>query len=71
MLRYVVPLWARVRMLTSDWSIREEGGGEQRAAEEGEIQVMYMNVGGSGDATHEFLERCARGSVLISFVGEC
>ena len=32
---------------------------------------MYMNVGGSVDATHQFLERCARDSVAISFVGEC
>ena len=71
MLRWVVPLWVRAKILMSESSIGNEDGGEPRAAEEREIQVMYMNVGGSGDATHEFLERCARGSVLISFVGEC
>ena len=57
MLRRVVPLWVRVEMLTSEWSIGDEVGGVPRAAEEGEILVMYMNVGGSVDATHEFLER--------------
>ena len=58
-------------MLTSEWSVGDGDGEEPRAAEEGEILVMYMNVGGSVDATHEFLERCARNSVAISFVGEC
>ena len=71
MLRRVVPLWIRVKMLTSECSIDEGGGGELRAVEEGEIQVMYINVGGSIVAMHEFLERCARDSVAISFVGEC
>ena len=32
---------------------------------------MYMNVGRGVDATHEYLERCARGGVAIAFVGEC
>ena len=38
---------------------------------DGGIRVMYMNVGRSTDATHEFLERCARGGVAVAFVGEC
>ena len=42
-------------MLTSEWSVGDGDGEEPRAAEEGEILVMYMNVGGSVDATHEFL----------------
>ena len=32
---------------------------------------MYMNVGRGVHATHEFLERCARGNVVVAFVGEC
>ena len=60
-----------VKMLTSEWSIGYGGEGEPRAAEEGEIQIMYMNFGRSVDATHEFLKRCARDNVAISFVREC
>ena len=32
---------------------------------------MYMNVGRSTDATHEFLERCVSGNFAVAFVGEC
>ena len=63
--------WVRIKMLTLELSISDGGGGELRAVEEGEIQGMYMNVGGSVDAMHEFLEHCARENVVISFVGEC
>ena len=34
------------------------------------IAVMYMNMGRSADATHEFLEGCARCDVAVPFVGE-
>lgn len=61
----------RVKMLTWGWNIGDKGGGELRAAEDGEINIMYMNVGGSVDATHEFLEHCARGGVAVSSVYEC
>ena len=44
MLWEVVPLWVRVKMLTSEWSIGDGGGGEPRAVEAVEIQVMYMNM---------------------------
>ena len=49
-------------------------GGVCLAAEEAglrEVQVAYMNVGQSCDATHEFLEWCAQGGVRVAFVGEC
>ena len=36
-----------------------------------EVEVAYMNVGRSCDATHEFLEKCARKGVGVAFVGEC
>ena len=32
---------------------------------------MNMNMGRSADATHEFLEGCARGDIVVLFVGEC
>ena len=35
------------------------------------VRLGYQNVGGGTDATHEYLERCARGDVVIAFVGEC
>ena len=38
---------------------------------EGEVRVAFMNVGRSCDATHEFLETCARKSVGVAFVSEC
>ena len=68
--RWVVPLWVRVKMLSSEWDVgSSEGvlGGE----EIGGVRIMYMNVGRGVHATHEFLERCARGNVVIAFVGEC
>ena len=36
-----------------------------------EVRVAYMNVGRGCDATHEFLESCARRGVGVVFVGEC
>ena len=33
--------------------------------------MAYMNVGRGHIATHDFLERCARDSVGVVFVGEC
>ena len=30
-----------------------------------------MNVGGGTVATYEFLTRCARGEVVVAFVGKC
>ena len=58
-------------MWTSDWENDSgEDGLEGGESEEG-IRVIYMNVGRSTDATHEFLEGCARGDVAVAFVGEC
>lgn len=51
----VVPLWVCVNMLSSEWSEEIEGDEMAREVEDGEVRVVYMNVGGSGDATHEFL----------------
>ena len=50
-----------------------EGGGDLPEGLDGvrEVEVAYINVGRSCDATHEFLERCARGGVGVAFVGEC
>ena len=58
-------------MWTSDWendSVEDEveGGEPDRG-----IRVMYMNVGRSTDATHEFLERYVRCGIAVAFVGEC
>ena len=36
-----------------------------------EVEVAYMNVGRGCDATHEFLERCARSGVGVAFVDKC
>ena len=38
---------------------------------DGVVRVVYMNVGRSTHATHEFLEGCVRGRVGVAFVGEC
>ena len=35
------------------------------------IKFGYQNVEGGTDATHEYLERCARSGVVLAFVGEC
>ena len=57
------------------WTLDRENDSGEDGVEEGEldgrISVMYMNVGRGTDATHEFLERCARGDVAVAFVGEC
>ena len=50
----------------SQWDVLGEGGDG-----DGVVGVMYMNVGKGVNATHEYLERCARGGVGIAFVGEC
>ena len=42
-------------------------GGES----DGGIRVIYMNVGSSVDATHEFLEGCTRSDLEVAFIGEC
>ena len=50
----------------------EEGGGlPEVLAGVREVEVVYMNVGRSCDATHEFLERCARKGMGVAFVEEC
>ena len=36
-----------------------------------EVRMAYMNIGRGCDATHEFLESCARGGVRVAFIGEC
>lgn len=59
-----------VNMLSSEWSKGIEGDGEAREAEDREVTVVYMNVEGSVDATHEFLVRGVRESVAVAFVGE-
>ena len=50
----------------------EKGGGlSEGLGGVREVKVAYMNVGRSCDATHEFLEGCARRGVGVAFVGEC
>ena len=49
----------------------DEGGSAEALIGVGEVEVAYMNVGRSCNATHEFLERCARGGVGVAFIGEC
>ena len=34
------------------------------------IRIEYMNVGGSGDRCHEFLEKCRRDGIGVVFAGE-
>ena len=58
-------------MWTSDWENDSGGDGVEGGELGGRIRVMYMNVGRGMDATHEFLERYARGEVAMAFVGEC
>ena len=55
-------------MWTSDWENDSGEDGVEAGELDGRIKVMYMNVGRSTDATHEFLERCARGDVVVAFV---
>ena len=45
--------------------------GDLEGAGEGGVRVMYMNVGRGVEATHEYLERCVHGGVVVAFVGEC
>ena len=58
-------------MWTSDWEYDGGEDGVEGGEPDGGIRVMYMNVGRSTDATYEFLESCARGSIAVAFVGEC
>ena len=58
-------------MWTSDWENDSGEDGVEEGGLDGRVRVMYMNMGRSTDATHEFLERCARGDVAVAFVGEC
>ena len=69
--RSVVPLRVRVKMLSSEWDVGDSEWGDLEEVEDGGVRVMYMNVGRGVVATHEYLERCARGDVAIAFVGEC
>ena len=57
-------------MWTSDWENDSGEDGVEGGKLDGGIRVMYMNVGRSTDATHEYLERCARGDVAVAFVGK-
>lgn len=45
----------RVNMLSSEWREGIEGDGQAWEAEHGEVRVLDMHVGGSVDASHEFL----------------
>ena len=58
-------------MWTSDWENDSGLDGVEGGELEEEIIVMYMNVGWSKDATHQCLEGCARGDVVMAFVGKC
>ena len=58
-------------MLSSEWDVGDSEWGDLEGVEDGGVRVMYMNVGRGVNATHEYLERCARGGVAIAFVGEC
>ena len=58
-------------MWTSDWDNNSREDRVEGEEHDREIRVMYMNVGRSADATHEFLERCVRGGIALAFVGEC
>ena len=66
-----MPLWVRAEMLSSDWDAVDSEWGSLEGLEGGGVRVMYMNVGRGVEATHEYLERCARGDVAVAFVGEC
>ena len=69
--RSVMPLRVRVKMLSSEWDVGDSEWGDLGEAGDEGVRVMYMNVGRGVEATHEYLERCARGDVAIAFVGEC
>ena len=61
----------RVKKLSSEWDVGDSEWGDLGGEGDGGVRVMYMNVGRGVHATHEYLERCARGDVAIAFVGEC
>ena len=61
----------RVRLLSSECDTGDSDWGDLNAGGDGGVQVTYMNVGRGVNATHEYLERCARERVEIAFVGEC
>ena len=71
--RQAVPLWVHARMLSSEWDVDvgDTEWGDLEGGGEGGVRVTYMNVGRGVEATHEYLERCARGGVAVAFVGEC
>lgn len=50
-----MPDRVHTKMWTSDWKEEGEGRVEARKPEEGEVGVIYMNMGGSTDSPHEFL----------------
>ena len=58
-------------MLSSGWDTGDSEWDDLGEGGDGDVRVMYMNVGKWVGATHEYLERCARGGVEIAFVGEC
>ena len=66
----MVPLLVRVKMLWSEWDAGDSEWGDLNGEGFGGVRVMYMNVRRGVHAMHEFLERCARGNVVIAFVGE-
>ena len=68
--RSVVPLRARVKMLSSEWDVGDSEWGDLGGAGDVGVRVMYMDVGRGVGATHEYLERCADGDVAIAFVVE-
>ena len=68
---WVVPLCVRAKMLSSEWDMGDSEWDDLGEGGDGGVRVMYMNVGKGVDATHEYLERCARGGVEIAFVREC
>ena len=61
----------RANMLSSKWDTGVLEWGDSGEGGVGCVRVIYMNAGKGVNATHEYLERCARGGVGIAFVGEC
>lgn len=55
---------------TSEWENDSVNHGVDVGELDEGIRGMYMNIGRSMDATHKFLERCARSDVAVAFVGE-
>ena len=58
-------------MLSSEWDTGDSEWDDLGEGGDGNVRGMYMNVGRGVNATHEYLEGCARGGVGIAFVGEC